>query len=648
MISPNSPIRIYWKQVIIIAMSAFSAFSCSKHQAGPEVSPPPPAPPPNPFVQAEPGVDGKYETLFRFQGPPATREVILTGDWAEWNPKAEAMKPLAGKPGEWTVSVRLAKGAHAYKFVLDGGTWMPGPDNPRVEPDGVSGFNSIVYVGYSEAEVAIAETQRREKIARSGIAAPGPGKQEPPPKTPEEAFARRVGLGEPQAAAAATPREADPPELNSLWIRGVGVSQLAQEARALIERLAAADSLPLVRGRAVTFMLWAPEARGPISVAGDFNQWHSSADTLKRLGDTPFYHLTLRLPDSADALQTPAVRYCFVEWLPREAETAPSSPQKQSQAASRENLDTPDISRLSPRPFLDPSNRRIEYDGFPKVSALAPSPGSGRGTLWQFSTAFAASAPSWLLPREIFVWTPPGYDAPANAARRYPVLYMHDGQNLWEQRYTGPFGQGGWEVDRWIERLAAKGEIEPAIVVGMGNTSTRLRDYNLGADVFTPSTQPYMEMLVKDLKPAIDQAYRTLPDREHTSVMGSSMGGVISFLLAWHHPETFGQAGCLSTAFEPKIICDGSGRQLFDLVEKGRNPDQRPARLYLDSGTAGQGQDNAPESQRLAEMLRARGWNSYPEFEHFVAQGAVHNEEAWRNRLDHPLRFLLGPKAPRK
>ena len=154
-----------------------------------------------------------------------------------------------------------------------------------------------------------------------------------------------------------------------------------------------------------------------------------------------------------------------------------------------------------------------------------------------------------LLPRDVIVWTPPGYET--DAARRYPVLYMHDGQNVFDAgtSYIGV----EWAVDESVARLAREGATEPMIVVALGNTPLRNDDYSPGE-----RGEAYMDFLVHTVKPMIDVAYRTKPGRQHTLTGGSSMGGLISCMLGWAHPDVFGAVMCFSPAFKVEDYPDWS------------------------------------------------------------------------------------------
>jgi len=148
---------------------------------------------------------------------------------------------------------------------------------------------------------------------------------------------------------------------------------------------------------------------------------------------------------------------------------------------------------------------------------------------------------SGLLPRDIHVYLPPGYDK--HPKKRYPVLYMHDGQNLFDAA-TATFTYE-WRLDEIADSLIRAGRIEPLIIVGIDNTYQRTAEYSL-----TETGRKYQNFIVHELKPFIDDRYRTLPGREYTATGGSSLGGLIAFILTWDYNQIFSKALCMSPALK--------------------------------------------------------------------------------------------------
>lgn len=272
---------------------------------------------------------------------------------------------------------------------------------------------------------------------------------------------------------------------------------------------------------------------------------------------------------------------------------------------------------------------------------------------------YEAVASAHLGPRNVTVWLPPGYDA---GVERYPVLYMHDGQNLFDPARAN-FGE--WGVDEHLVRLIETGQVRAPIVVGVWNTLLRLREY-VPADLIAslptevrgtllpmyggaPLSDAYLRFLVEELKPRIDAEYRTLPGRDDTATMGSSMGGLISLYAMMKHPDVFGAAGCLSTHWPLRLErLEGDALNTWreavvqawsDVIRRGL-PDPATHRLYMDRGDETLDQFYAFFQSRIDTVIRDAGWGP-DRFKTLVFPTAEHNEKSWNSRLDVPLTFLL-------
>ena len=232
-----------------------------------------------------------------------------------------------------------------------------------------------------------------------------------------------------------------------------------------------------------------------------------------------------------------------------------------------------------------------------------------------------------LLPRDVIVWLPPGYET--EEEKRYPALYMHDGQNIFDPltAYTGV----DWEADETATRLIKEGKMQEIIIVGVYNTEERLEEYSL-----TPQGRLYMDFLCNTLKPFIDKQYRTKPEREHTATMGSSMGGLISFLLVWYHSRVFSKAGCLS----PSFIYNKS--QAIKDFKKSRPPAEN-IRIYMDCGGVGGERWLYHGCKRMIRLLRKKGIKPGKYFRFYYDKDANHSEQAWGKRLWRPFLFLFAP-----
>jgi predicted alpha/beta superfamily hydrolase len=229
-------------------------------------------------------------------------------------------------------------------------------------------------------------------------------------------------------------------------------------------------------------------------------------------------------------------------------------------------------------------------------------------------------------PRDIIVWLPPGYEA--DLQKRYPVLYMHDGQNVFDA--TTAFLGNEWRVDEVADSLIRAGELKEIIIVGIYNTPDRNIEYS-----DTTTGQAYMNFLVSTLKPFVDQTYRSLPEREHTAVMGSSLGGLISFLSAWYHPDVFSRAGCISSAFLYQNYLSVS------MVEEYTGPDKN-IRIYIDNGAIGLEDTLSPGSQRMLQALQNNGFRLNENLQWHYDKTGDHSERAWARRVWRPLVFMFG------
>jgi predicted alpha/beta superfamily hydrolase len=260
-------------------------------------------------------------------------------------------------------------------------------------------------------------------------------------------------------------------------------------------------------------------------------------------------------------------------------------------------------------------------------------------------TRHADIASRHISPRLVDVWAPPGQPADA----RLPVIYMHDGQNLFDP--STAFAGVDWGIGDAMLQVMAESGVPGAIIVGVWNSEQRWRDYAPLAPMLAlrgtpeweimleraggiPQSDGYLRFLVQELKPLIDAAYPTLPGREHTFVMGSSMGGLISLYAVERYPEVFGGAACVSTHWP------AGGGGLVDAMGAALPPAGRH-RLYFDYGTKTLDESYEPLQQRMDEHLRAAGYRHGVDWETNKFPGAEHSERSWRKRAHIPLRFLL-------
>ena len=260
-------------------------------------------------------------------------------------------------------------------------------------------------------------------------------------------------------------------------------------------------------------------------------------------------------------------------------------------------------------------------------------------------------------PRNIDVWFPPDYNE--SGAKKYPVLYMHDGQSLFEPGHT--FSDQEWGVDEMMTKLVEENRIRKTIVVGIWNTEKRFREYQPGKPFFNLSAEEigirtnldkeyaggplgdqYLKFIIDELKPFVDRNIRTLPDRENTFMMGSSMGGIISIFAITEYPNVFSGVACLSTHY-PLIL--GNNPDIPPILIrylKSHLPRPGNHKIYFDYGTETHDAWYEPYQNQMDSTMEEIGYTRVVNWVTNQFNGAEHSEVAWRKRLDIPLTFLLG------
>ncbi|GAB3015434.1 alpha/beta hydrolase-fold protein [Niabella terrae] len=257
------------------------------------------------------------------------------------------------------------------------------------------------------------------------------------------------------------------------------------------------------------------------------------------------------------------------------------------------------------------------------------------------------------------VWLPDDYQPTG----KYQVLYAQDGQNLWDAAFN--WTRQEWIMDEVMGRLQQQKKIHPTIVVAIDNAGVkRHAEYfpQKPFETLAPAVQDsllktkwgenplfatpiysdrYLKFLVEELKPFIDSAYSTLPDREHNFMIGSSMGGLISLYAVCEYPDVFGGAICMSTHW-PGIF-EVAGNPIppaFYAYLQKQLPDPQTHRFYFDYGTQTLDADYGPYQHAVDNILRQRGYGP-KNWETLRFEGAAHVESSWAQRLHIPIRFML-------
>ncbi len=259
-----------------------------------------------------------------------------------------------------------------------------------------------------------------------------------------------------------------------------------------------------------------------------------------------------------------------------------------------------------------------------------------------YSNAFQFTSSILGNTRGVWVYLPPSYNE--NTLATFPVVYMHDGQNLFDP--AAAFGGNTWQIGQTMDAAAEDGSIAEAIIVGPENTSDRIAEYTPVTDPTTPTTDGakgalYLQMLITELKPKIDATYRTVTDRDHTFMMGSSLGGLITAYASVERADVYGGFGVMS----PSTWWDNS----WILGEVATMPMHavHPNRVYLDSGNAGASNDDVTQTAQLDAQYQSVGFVQGSTLDYLVQNGGQHSEIYWAQRAPGALAFLVGPRAYR-
>lgn len=284
----------------------------------------------------------------------------------------------------------------------------------------------------------------------------------------------------------------------------------------------------------------------------------------------------------------------------------------------------------------------------------APLAAQDGGRLIEYERIPATGLPD----QRLTIWLPPGYDADA---RRYPVLYMHDGHNLFD--VTKSNFNKIWAADKAMLAAVASGAVEPHIIIGIWAPGPdRYCQYlpRSAYDAAPPSLRSqmdaaagglvvsdlYLDWIAGPLKSWVDASFRTRSGRDDTAIVGSSMGGLMSCYAFLERPQVFGRAGCVSShwpAVDPRIVEGESTavKALWDgwFAARLGAPDGR--RVWMDHGTATLDQYYAPYQQVIDARFAAAGWQKGRDWESRVYEGAEHEENAWAARLPEIFGWLL-------
>ena len=254
----------------------------------------------------------------------------------------------------------------------------------------------------------------------------------------------------------------------------------------------------------------------------------------------------------------------------------------------------------------------------------------------------------YVMPRNVDIWLPPNYHE--GGTDQFPVLYMHDGQNLFDPKTS--FIGVDWGVHEAMFRLIGEDKVRGTIVVGIWNTANRFQEYlpnklfEISSETATkvkidnksytqPLSDHYLRFVIDELKPFVDQNYQTMAGRSDTFMMGSSMGGLVSLYALCEYPGVFGGIGCLSTHW-PAV--DGV---LIGYLERTL-PKPGDHKVYFDYGTRTLDVSYERYQRQVDNVVKTIGYIKGKDWITQKFEGAEHSERSWRDRVHIPLTFLLG------
>lgn len=339
-----------------------------------------------------------------------------------------------------------------------------------------------------------------------------------------------------------------------------------------------------------------------VFITGSLNQignWNPSAISLDKINDSTFSK-SFNFPSNY------LVEFKFTKgtWLSEALET---------------NNTAPDNYKIK---FINDSTLTFTVKSWGKISKKPMGQITGNV---RYHKNFGGAG---ILPRDIIVWLPSGYDSVSD--KRYPVLYMHDGQNIIDP-LTSAFGID-WQIDETVDSLISSKLIQEIIIVGIYNTNNRGSEY-----LETQTGYAYLNFIVGWLKPYIDSNYNTLADNQNTAVAGSSLGGIISFMLVWEFPEIFSKAACLSPAFKIDAI---------DFVDNVKNysGSKKDIKIFIYNGGIGLEEILQPGVDEMLGALNEKGFTEGVDLNYIRDSLAEHNETAWAKHTHNFLQYFFPAK----
>ena len=372
-------------------------------------------------------------------------------------------------------------------------------------------------------------------------------------------------------------------------------------------------------GAQLTIRLRVPPGTPPnaaVYVAGSFNGWNPASPAY-RLRAEEGGRYTLTLPQ--DVRGPVEFKFTLGSWESVELDSAGAGVPNRQLVVPENGAAT---YTAAVGRWQDPAN----------VPKRAPTASSSVSVL---DTAFAI--PQLGRTRRVWIYLPPDYAA---SDRRYPVLYMHDGQNIFDAATSFA---GEWGVDETLDSLHAAGDAGVIVVAVDNGGQRRLDEYSPWRNArlsMGGEGDAYVDFLTHTLKPYVDRRFRTRPGREDTGIAGSSMGGLISLYAALRHPDVFGRAGVFSPAFW------FAGDSMYTYARAARPPREGTRFYFVTGGREGDRPEvYTRDHQRMVETLAAAGFRAGTEVAAFIRDEGTHSEDFWRREFPAAYRWLFGEGA---
>lgn len=309
------------------------------------------------------------------------------------------------------------------------------------------------------------------------------------------------------------------------------------------------------------------------------------------------------------------------------------------------------FSEISKRFFNDPQNKRVSLRGNLTMSRVVNKNYSG-STILVYEIE-PQSKISRIEKRKLWIYLPPNYD---KTNIYYPVIYMQDGQNLWDGEVL-PFG--GWKVNTTLDNLIRQNRIEPIIVVGIANSGERAKEYVGFSTLYGAQTNEdsmklvlenqkkslaYMDFVINEVMPFVEKSFRVKKGRETTAIAGSSFGAGASLHIAFNNPSKFGMIGSLSGGHYPTNSHQFKEKpyKVFDYIIDNELPNNPSFKIFLACGTTDIDSMFLVETEKMYKKLKEKGWKEGDSLYYLIPTNKGHNERTWAEQVQEMFTFFFG------